>query len=274
MPMMPYDFILENWTEMMSENKKWTDDELILKRMEILISLPEERRKQNDRAMRQSELMKKRYDLRNRHKLRPVSERLQIGDIVTVLDKAKRSKEGGKLRDRRMGPYQILEKIGDMTFRLAELSGIPLKYPVHGNRLMLFYYWGSRDLEEIASLPVEEDPGDDVESVDEDFDNIDADDPDFSISGVRDARSLFSVKKIELLDRFSYWNDLGNAESELRQFKNFGEDLHSRRLLAGDTSGIGKTKFEIESDSFCVEKELFREKKPDLRATISPAVSY
>ena len=75
---------------------------------------------------------------------------------------------------------------------------------------------------------------------------------------MRDARSLFSVKKIDLLDKVSYLEDLGNAESELRQLKKFGKDLHSRSLLAGVTSGFSQSKFEIQCDSFCGEKELFR----------------
>ena len=53
------------------------------------------------------------------------------------------------------------------------------------------------------------------------------------------------------MDGFSCVKDLESLE-------NFGKDLHSRSLLAGVTSGFSQSKFEIQCDSFCGEKELFR----------------
>src|SRR5204863_5050103 len=80
-------------------------------------------------------------------RLRPISQKLQEGDLVLLCDNALQKNRHTKFCDKWRGPYRIIERAENSTFyRLAELDGTPLAGTTAGNRLKKFY------LREIANM--------------------------------------------------------------------------------------------------------------------------
>ena len=147
MPMMRWDEELTTFMDISSRVGNYSRDELLSKRIEVIAALPGKRADHEEKLVKSRAQMKAIYELKNQFKLRPKGEEIQVGDIVTVLDKARLSKPGGKINQRRMGPYRVIEKSEKGTFAIEELDGTRLRYYFHGNRLMPFFFWG--DLEDV-----------------------------------------------------------------------------------------------------------------------------
>ena len=62
----------------------------------------------------------------------------QKGDWVMMYN-SRLGPHPGKLKLRYFGPYQIVEELGQGTFRLQDVFGSPIPKPVNGFRLKKFY---------------------------------------------------------------------------------------------------------------------------------------
>jgi Integrase zinc binding domain/RNase H-like domain found in reverse transcriptase len=135
--LLPVELMIESWQTVDWEAIENRED-LILARMQ---QLDHRRVSETIAAMNLRNSRKGNKIYFDQHKrLRPVSQRLQEGDLVLLYDSALQKTRHTKLRDKWRGPYKIIEKAENSTFyRLAELDGTPLAGTTAGNRLKKFY---------------------------------------------------------------------------------------------------------------------------------------
>lgn len=64
---------------------------------------------------------------------------LEEGDLVLVHNTPLSKSHSDKLGFRWLGPFPIREALGNGSYKVEELDGMAFRYPVHGNRINIYY---------------------------------------------------------------------------------------------------------------------------------------
>eukprot|EP00253_Pinus_taeda_P016726 PITA_16726 len=104
-------------------------------RHDQILKLEEEREKAKIIHAKHQQIIKSSFD-----SLSSGSKQFQVGDLVLKWDKAHEDKgKHTKFQNMWLGPFQICEKIGHLTFILQDLSGLRDSLPVNGLILKKFF---------------------------------------------------------------------------------------------------------------------------------------
>jgi hypothetical protein len=136
--LLPVDFTVVSWSLLDWDEVK-TREDLLAARMRQL----DERELAEARAameLERSRRINKQYFDRTK-RIRPESQRLQVGDLVLVYNSAMETMRvrAKKLDDNWFGPYRIRERSDAGYYKLEELDGTQFKQSFAGNRLMRFF---------------------------------------------------------------------------------------------------------------------------------------
>jgi len=102
----------------------------------------------------QEQLERSQAKYKARHDKHRIENSFQVGDHVWLyINKDRMQGEGKKLKPIRYGPYKILEKIGENTFRLDLPAYMHIYSVINAENLRLYEPSLIEDLEEKSQLP-------------------------------------------------------------------------------------------------------------------------
>lgn len=116
-------------------HKVQTRDELLALRARQIERRDEDTQEAQARIVRFREKGRELYNERTNTRLHA----LEKGDLVLVHNTPLNKSHSDKLGFRWLGPFRIQEALGNGSYKIEELDGTAFRYPVHGNRIKIYY---------------------------------------------------------------------------------------------------------------------------------------
>ncbi|GBG77846.1 hypothetical protein CBR_g25777 [Chara braunii] len=132
--LLPIEFHVDSWTTVDWAEEISREELLAARTRQIAYGLEENLMTAADRLAVKRDKGKERWDKNDRIR----KERVSVGDMVLLYDAALERTWTGKLANRWMGPYRVVEALDWGAYMIPELDGSKLKDPVAGARLKLF----------------------------------------------------------------------------------------------------------------------------------------
>ncbi|GBG79730.1 hypothetical protein CBR_g29994 [Chara braunii] len=131
---LPIEFHVDSWTTVDWAEEMSREELIAARTRQIAYGLEENLMTAADRLAVERDKGKERWDKNVRIK----KERVSVGDMVLLYDAALERTWTGKLANKWMGPYRVVEALDWGAYMIAELDGSKWKDPVAGARLKLF----------------------------------------------------------------------------------------------------------------------------------------
>ncbi|GBG91274.1 hypothetical protein CBR_g52159 [Chara braunii] len=131
---LPIEFHVDSWTTVDWAEEMSREELLAARTRQIAYGLEDNLMTAADRLAVERDKGKERLE----KNVRIRKERVSVGDMVLLYDAALERTWTGKLANRCMGPYRVVEALDWGAYMIAELDGSKWKDPVAGARLKLF----------------------------------------------------------------------------------------------------------------------------------------
>ncbi|GBG78457.1 hypothetical protein CBR_g26487 [Chara braunii] len=128
------EFHVDSWTTIDWAEEMSREELIAARTRQIAYGLEENLMTASDRLAVERDKGKERWD----KNVRIRKERVSVGDMVLLYDAALERTWTGKLANRWMGPYRVVEALDWGAYMIVELDGSKWKDPVAGTRLKLF----------------------------------------------------------------------------------------------------------------------------------------